>query len=74
MLGKMIQVTDGCDFVGKLKTALVKEPLEVLEVYWEENGKVAVGVAPTDHEPSTAGDGLWCVIYPGECEIVEDSE
>jgi hypothetical protein len=73
MLGKMIQVTEGCDFVGELREKMLGKTFEVEKVYWEEKGQICVGVAPTDHE-ALFNDGLWCIIYPEECEIVEDSE
>lgn len=71
MLGKMIQVTKGCTFTGDLLEALTEAPLEVKEVYWEKEGKTAVGVAPL-YRKAVGGDGLWCVIYPDGCHIVEE--
>lgn len=71
MLGKMIQVTDGCTFSEDLVKALQKKPLEVKAVYGQQDGRTAVGVAPEGYEEA-AGDGLWCVIIPGEAELVED--
>jgi hypothetical protein len=72
MLGKMVQVTDGCGFVGELREKMLGKTFEVKKVYWEEGEHVAIGLTVEGYEPC-AGDGYWCIVYPTECEIVEDT-
>jgi hypothetical protein len=73
MLGKMIKVTEGCDFVGELREKMLGKTFEVEKVYWEEGEHTAIGLTVKGYD-LCMGDGYWCIIHPAECEIVEDSE
>lgn len=77
LLGKTVRVTDS-GFMGELEDKLNGSLRKVEKVYWESPGGTA-GLGITCPEsiqvPWTDDDGdegFWCVIYPNNCELVEE--